>query len=152
VLRYAAGWLQTLRFDAPLRAAVEGQRTRDALVAAERFGIGGADPVRGFDERELIGDCGLRATLELQKPNVGARIDPGLTARGLVFYDLGWIHRNFALPGETVTANVASVGLGARMLLPPSWQAHFDAAYVLQGGGVRARGGQRVHFSVGYAY
>jgi hemolysin activation/secretion protein len=152
VLRYAAGWLQTLRADTPLRVAIDGQWTRDALVAAEQFGLGGAESVRGFDERELIGDRGLRTTLELQTPNVGPRIEPRLAARGLVFLDQGWIHRNLGLPGEAVTANVASVGVGARMLLPPSWQGRADFAYVLQGGGVHARGDQRLHVSVGYAY
>ena len=152
VLRYAANWLWTLRADTPLRVAIDGQWTRDALIAAEQFGIGGAQSVRGFDEREVIGDRGLRTTLELQTPNVGGRFDPGLVARGLVFLDQGWIHRNLALPGETVTANIASMGLGARLLLPPSWQARVDFAHVLQGGGVRARGDERLHFSIGYAY
>jgi hypothetical protein len=34
----------------------------------------------------------------------------------------------------------------------PSWRVRVDAARVIQGGGVRARGDKRLDFSVGCAY
>ena len=152
VLRWSASVVQALDADAPLRIAIEGQWTRDALVPAEQFGVGGAESVRGFDERELINDRGVRTTIELQTPDVGGGIAPGFVARGHLFLDQASLHRNRALPGETARVNVASMGAGARVAWAPHWQGRFDVAHVLQGGGVRPRGDERLHVSIGYAY
>ena len=152
IVRYAAKAVQTLRLDWQLRAAVDGQYTRDALVSGEQFGIGGQDSVRGFDERELSNDIGNRATLELQTPNFGERLGAGVIARALVFLDHGWLRRNQALPGEAVRNHISSVGVGLRLSLPPSWNLRVDAAHVTLGTASRPRGDDRLLFSIGYAH
>ena len=58
--RFASQWV--------LRAALSGQYTNDLLIAAEQYGVGGADSVRGFGEREVAADYGARVGLELWAP------------------------------------------------------------------------------------
>lgn len=152
LVRYGANLLQPLPGHGVLRLAVDGQYTQDALVSAEQFGVGGQDSVRGFDERELISDIGSRATVELQTPDFGDRLSPGIATAALAFMDQGWLRRNHPLPGEVVQAHIASVGVGLRFAAAPSWHARVDASHVIKGTASRPRGDERLQFSVGYAY
>ena len=152
ILRYALKAQQALPYDWQVRVAFDGQYTRDALVSGEQYGIGGQDSVRGFDERELVDDRGNRATLELQTPDFGERIAPGVFARALLFLDHGWLRRNQPLPGEATRNHIASVGAGLRLSLPPSWNVRVDVSRVAQGTDTRPRGSERIGFSIGYAY
>ena len=152
ILRYALKAQQALPYDWQIRVAADGQFTHDALVSGEQYGIGGQDSVRGFDERELVDDRGNRATLELQTPDFGERIAPGVFARALLFLDHGWLHRNHALPGEPTRNHIASFGGGLRLSLPPSWNLRVDVSRIAQGTEARPRGSERIGFSVGYAY
>jgi len=45
--------------DLQFRANLVRSNTRDALVAPEQFGIGGADSIRGFNERYASNDRGI---------------------------------------------------------------------------------------------
>ena len=152
ILRYGLKAQQGLPGDWQVRVAFDGQYTRDALVSGEQYGIGGQDSVRGFDERELINDVGNRATLELQTPDFGERVAPGVFARALLFLDHGWLRRNQPLPGEVTHSHIASAGAGLRLSLPPSWNLRVDLSRVAQGTEARPRGSDRIGFSVGYAY
>lgn len=100
--------------DWTLQARMAGQWTRHALVPAEQFGIGGANTVRGYTERELIGDQGGFASLELLTPALARDRLPGL--QGLIFFDAGAVR---ALHGAQCRlgrnrCTLASAGLGAR--------------------------------------
>ncbi|MGZ5131580.1 MAG: ShlB/FhaC/HecB family hemolysin secretion/activation protein [Caldimonas sp.] len=152
IVRYAANAAQSLPEDWQLGVAVDGQYTSQALVSAEQFGIGGHDSVRGFLEREVTGDRGIRASVEIRTPNFGEQIAPGLVARAHLFSDRGWVRRNHALPGETETTTISSLGVGLRATIASAWQLRLDAAHVMQGATVRPRGDERLHFSIGYAY
>jgi len=152
LLRWSLGFAQTVPGAWQLRFAGEGQATRDALVAGEQFGIGGQDSVRGFLEREISNDKGWRVGIELRGPDFGARLGDGLAAQALLFYDVGHVSRNSALPGEVTDATIASFGAGLRMALAPSTTARLDFAHVTRGAGIRPRGDERVHFGVGVAY
>ncbi len=152
ILRSAAGVMQALGDDWQLRLAVDCQYTPQALVSAEQFGLGGHDSVRGFLEREVSGDQGIRTTIEIQTPNFGAQIAPGMLARILFFSDRGWVRRNYVLPGEAETTLLSSLGTGLRMTVASTWQLRVDAAHVMRGTAERPRGSERIHFSIGYAY
>jgi hemolysin activation/secretion protein len=152
LLRWSAALARDLPSGWQLRIVGDGQATRDALVAGEQFGIGGQDSVRGFLEREITNDKGWRASIELRSPDFGARLGNGVSAQALVFHDRGRVSRNDALPGEATGASIASVGVGLRLAMAPSTTARVDLAHVLRGAGVRARGEDSVHFSVGVAY
>ena len=151
LLRWSLAATQALPGDWQLRLSAEGQATRDALVSGEQFGIGGQDSVRGFYEREIINDKGVRAGVELRTPEAAAFGGSG-TAQALAFYDVGRVTRNQPLPGEVAQANIASVGVGVRISIAPSATARLDVAHVLRGAGVRPRGDESVHFSIGLAY
>ncbi len=84
-----------------LRAA--GQYTNDALIGCEKFGAGGRDSVRGFDENIRTADRGVSGSVELYTPQLA----PGL--RLLAFVD-GASLSDKQLPA----ADLVSGGLGVR--------------------------------------
>ena len=97
----AAGWLWSTR--------AQFQYSGVALISGVQFGLGGANSVRGTEERPLSGDRGLSLTLELSTPELA----PGLRLLG--FADGGWLG-NVASNGTTKpdTDHLASAGLGLR--------------------------------------
>jgi hemolysin activation/secretion protein len=134
-----AGWLA--------RAVVSGQYTEDLLVAAEQFGVGGADSVRGFQEREVIDDKGVQASVELYTPDFFANAESptNITARGLVFFDAAKVWRNDPLPGEVANENIASYGVGLRVGLGQNLSLKLDYAHVVDGAFVTDEGTDRIH-------
>lgn len=152
VLRWSATFVRTLPEDWQLRVVGDGQYTRDSLVASEQFGIGGQDSVRGFFEREITSDSGYRATLELTTPDFGSRIQGGMAANALLFYDHGRVTRNRALAGETGEVSISSIGAGLRLTIAPHATFRTDVAHVIRGTASRPRGDESLHFSIGVAY
>ena len=113
-----------------VRAGLSGQWTQDLLIAAEQFGIGGADSVRGFAEREAAGDQGLRLGLEvgLVPWESGAlRLIP------VFFTDAATARRNAPLAGEIASQTLASAGLGVRAVYGRHASARLDWGYVVRG-------------------
>ena len=47
---------------------LDGQLASGALVPAEAKAVGGLDNVRGYKEREVLGDNGISGTLEVRSP------------------------------------------------------------------------------------
>jgi hemolysin activation/secretion protein len=127
-----------------LRLGASGQATRDRLVPGERFGLGGAESVRGFEERALTGDRGYRGTLELQTPDFGAT--------ALAFFDWGALRRAQPAPGASVAPGVSSAGLGLRVRRNERLSLRLDWAWVLDPGAARERGDSRVHASLSFAF
>ncbi len=142
---FANGW--------EAQALVDGQYTRDALVSGEQYGLGGLNSVRGFKEREVSNDYGYRATAELYSPSFASALKlDNSRLRAVVFYDMGYVKRNKALPGEFAATGIASIGAGLRYSLGKHFNARFDYAYVLDGAPTRAEGEQRGHFSLVYVF
>ena len=137
-----------------LQTKLIGQFTDDALVPGEQFGIGGASSVRGYDEREITGDRGASASVEVFSPDFGKAL--GLasgTLRALGFVDAGWVHNRLGTPCRLNQAdcNLAGVGLGLRLGNGPL-QAKLDVAYALKAGSRTERHDARAHFSVSYSF
>lgn len=106
--RYGASYAHAVgESGGQLRAALNGQWSRDVLIQGELLRLGGADGVRGFAEGSMGGESGTRVNLEGYTPDFG-RGNLGL--RAVLFYDLGW-----AKPtnGETVAIKSAGAGLRA---------------------------------------
>ena len=127
------------------------QATEHALVPGEQFGLGGAQAVRGFDERELQGDQGAQLTLEIGSPGLLALAGrPGAAdLRAVVFADAGWAGNQGSLAclGGHTQCHAASAGLGLRL----SWralQARLDLAQALSTGTSTAKGDLRAHLSL----
>ncbi len=116
-----------------LRGALSAQYTRDLLISAEQFGVGGADSVRGFAEREVAADKGVRTGFEVWGPDVGARTGlAGLRLQPIAFLDAAWVRFNVA-PGAIQSQAISSIGMGLRGSYERSASFKLDYAYVLHG-------------------
>jgi hemolysin activation/secretion protein len=115
------------------RGNFSGQWTNDALVPGEQFGLAGANAVRGFNERQVARDRGLLMNLELYAPDFAKALPfKAEGARVLFFYDWG-VARNNALPGEDARrVTLASVGVGARLVVNRLTTLKLDVARVLK--------------------
>jgi hemolysin activation/secretion protein len=151
--RYQAAGVYLPGRDWQVRGVVNGQYSSDALVPGEQYGIGGADSVRGFNEREVVNDRGYRGTLELYTPDLGTALKwEEARVRALAFFDAGSVQRNKALPNEVENEFISSAGMGLRFSWGKTATARVDYAYVLNGGASQGKGDQRVHFSLAVVY
>jgi len=153
ITRWGFNHNRALPRDWQFRIGMSGQLTRDTLIAGEQFGIGGADSVRGFLEREIINDNGYRGTTEFYTPEL-TRFMPiaGARLRALAFYDWGAVKR--VRPGvlEIHGQHIASAGLGVRFSRGTNINFRLDVATVLDSGGLQKIGDVRVHASFAYIY
>ena len=145
IWRFSASYLRVLPKDWQARVAVNGQLTNDALVAGEQFGLGGMDSVRGFIEREIANDRGVRSGLELYTPELPWGAEQGFRTRALGFVDYGHMSRIRPLPGEVASESVAGYGLGLRSAYGQSMNIRLDLGRVYQGGGLQNPGDTRLH-------
>lgn len=153
IYRYGMNWVHTWPSDWQARVAVQGQETRDALVPGEQFGAGGADSVRGFNEREIANDHGYRSTLEGYTPDIGGDLGSAdLRLRGLAFFDNANVRRNAILPGESAGQSISSVGIGLRMSHGGNLSVRADLAQVLDGTDTRRSGSNILHIGMAYLF
>lgn len=140
-----------------LRATASAQFTQDLLIAAEQFGAGGADSVRGFGGRDAAGDQGARLGLELGFAP-WAWEDFRLIPHA--FVDAASVRRNSPLPGEIGSQTLSSAGLGLRLAYGRHASARADWGRVTRGmvgtagaaptGSVR--GDSRLHMSMAWVF
>lgn len=143
-LRLGASWLQPFAQDWRWRVAANAQMTADALVPGEQFGAGGMDSVRGFIEREIANDRGVRTSAEVYTPELTAARYEDSSTRLLAFFDYATLGRNRALPGEVRSETISSVGLGLRTSWRERATLRLDWGVVVQPGGLQGRGDQRL--------
>jgi len=135
------------------------QFSDEALVPGEQFGIGGAQSVRGYAERELNGDLGLQASVELHSPNWAgwAGLPAATDLHGLVFVDGAWVQDQNRAGGPPCRSqagsgcSLAAVGLGLRWNWG-SWQLRLDLAQALRPGTLSAQGSRRAHAFVATSF
>ena len=148
LLRGAVFASLALPADWRLGARVSGQVTGDGLVAGEQFGLAGAAAVRGYEEREITGDSGAVANVELSTPDL-----LGMPLRLLAFGDGGVVRNRlgtFCNAGEA-RCTLASAGMGARYSLGPV-QLRLDVARASRAGRVTDNHATRVHFQASVAF
>ena len=149
VYRFGANYARAFKNEWQARFQMTGQYSNDALVAGEQFGIGGAENLRGFLEREVANDSGYRANAELYTPNFAPKLGwTDVQARALGFFDWGKVSRVSVQPGESEGQSLASVGLGLRANIGTKFVMRSDYARVIDGGGTQNKGHTRVHFSL----
>lgn len=169
ILRLQAAMQTALPKDWAASWRLSAQAADGALVPGEQLGLGGSQAVRGFEERELLGDSGLQLSLELSTPNLLAWASPPAAAsatgaqtpaphtqgdlRAVVFVDAGWVRNRGALPclGSSPHCRAASAGLGLRWT-QGRWQAQLDWAQALTEGMTTTKGAQRAHFNLQISY
>lgn len=143
---FASDWQYRIRGDA--------QYTDAPLVSPEFFAIGGADSVRGVNERYVSNDKGYRTNWEIYSPDIAKHI--GMSEgrlRLLGFYDTGVVRRNHEQPGELEGASLDTIGFGFRMSYRTGFTARMDFAHVLHdgtqtGGSSGVRNRKKIHFSL----
>jgi hemolysin activation/secretion protein len=153
IFRYGANVGYALPFDLQLRLVFNGQFTNDPLVPGEQFGLGGANSVRGYQEREVSDDLGNSGSIEFYSPDIFKllNIDKG-QLRFLVFYDMGEVSKVSPQPGEESYTVMSSVGAGVRL----GWQKNFsllaDYGYATGLSGSRGVRNNRFHLMAVYSF
>jgi hemolysin activation/secretion protein len=158
LFRFGGSYNRSIAGDWQARIRLDAQYTDDSLVTGEQFAVGGADNVRGFNERFTSNDKGYRTNWEVYSPDWGKRL--GLSdgrVRFLAFYDTGTTRRNQPLPGEHDTASLDSWGLGVRLSYKNYFTARMDISQVLHDGtqGLVTDGRRNltvVHFSTAWVW
>ncbi len=159
IWRYGLNYQRLLPDDWTLRVSANAQTTRNALVAGEQFGLGGANSVRGFNERTYSNDKGHQASVELYTPDLAGKLGfEGGRLKLLAFYDTGSLSRNFLQVAEQTGLGVDSIGIGLRMTFREKFNLRMDYAQVMHDGGQDAgiRDGRRnsntFHASAAFVY
>ena len=131
IWRYGVTHVRSFAGDWQARINVAGQYTKDRLVSGEQFGLGGANSVRGFSERQFANDYGVSANLELYTPDVAAliKLDSAHKLRFLVFHDVGHVVRNEPLRNDTARTTAKGSGLGLRYTHGNNLSIRLDAAF-----------------------
>ncbi len=146
--RVGGSYLRVLPRDWQARVSTSAQFTADRLVPGEQFGLGGMDSVRGFLEREIANDRGIRSGIEIYTPDLNLGADAGFRSRALAFFDYGYMARNGALPNEIRAESISSFGLGLRAFYRDVMSLRIDFGRVHQGGGLQNTGDMRLQGTV----
>ena len=148
-----------------LAARVSAQYSPHALVPGEQFGIGGGGSamggiisVRGYREREVIGDFGSFFNIEGLGPNIAQYLNHEklrrINLRPLVFFDFGWAgnHKNKDCMANETSCTLASVGGGIRLTIGKRFFSRLDVGHALMDGNQKSAGSNRIHLLVNFAY
>lgn len=132
-------------------ARAAAQWTPDALVPGEQFGLTGAGAVRGYREREVVGDRGVMASLELLSPQlaVPGRADAQLHLLGFVDWGKVWMQQGDDCRQGLSRCAVHALGFGLR-LNEGSWRLQLDLARAGRAGALTESGDLRLHFAASY--
>jgi len=146
---------------------VRTQLTNDSLPSFLKMGLGGADSVRGYTEREVTGDYGINYSFELRSPLITNFI-PGMVKdeeylkthpedwmmhrlQFVAFYDGGFVFQDDALNQLDDTIDLHGIGFGFRMGFTRYSQLKFDYGIPLQSSPDSSSLGE-IHFSLQLQY
>jgi hemolysin activation/secretion protein len=113
-LRTDAAITARLPLDLQLTLRAAAQLALEPLVAYEQQTIAGADGVRGYLEAEVLGDSGVKGTVQLQSPPLTRH--GSMLGDAFVFFDAGSSHTIDALPGQPGATELRSAGAGMELL------------------------------------
>ena len=158
IFRFGGGFSRSFLGDWQVRIRLDAQYTEDALVTGEQYAIGGADNVRGFNERYTSNDKGYRTNWEIYTPDWAKPL--GLSQgrlRFLTFYDTGTTKRNQPQPGEFEAASLDSAGMGIRLSYKDYFTTRLDLAHIFHDGtqGLVQDGKRNInklHFSMAWVW
>jgi hemolysin activation/secretion protein len=141
---------------------VAAQYSPDALVPGEQLGIGGAgsalggvNSVRGYREREVVGDYGAFLNLEGLGPDAARFMNLwGFSLRPLVFFDFGWVgnnHKTLCMVNET-SCTLMGVGGGLRISYGKRFSARLDMGQALLDGNQTTANTHRGHLILNLSF
>lgn len=139
------------------------QYSPHTLVPGEQFGIGGGGSamggfisVRGYREREIVGDYGTSFNIEGLGPDFAKLVNSeSLSLRPLVFFDFGWAgNNNQQAPCITQgsSCEIAGVGGGIRFAIGKKFTGRLDFGHALMDGNQKAAGTSRGHLAINFHY
>ena len=131
-------------FSVTLRA--DGQFAWEPLITNENFALTGSDGVRGYLEAEVLGDTGIKGSLQVQSPTWHWGETP--LVNGFAFFDAGRIDYVNPLPSDPSSAVLRSWGVGLSLLPGKSVTGSVTWADPLVNGPNTRRGSGRVLFNV----
>ena len=161
LFRFGGSYSRSIVGEWQARIRLDAQYSDDSLVTGEQFAIGGADNVRGFNERFTSNDKGYRTNWEIYSPDWAKALGwSDSRLRFLTFYDTGVTYRNQEQPGELEAASLDSWGIGLRFSHKNYFTARIDLSHVLhdgtQGPTSLNRDGRRninkIHFSTAWVW
>lgn len=148
-----------------LATRVSAQYSPHALVPGEQFGIGGGGSamggfisVRGYREREVVGDFGTFFNIEGLGPNIAQYLNHeklrNVSLRPLIFFDFGWAgnHKDKPCLTNETSCSLAGIGGGIRLAIGKSFTSRLDVGHALMDGNRKSAGTNRIHLSVNFAY
>ena len=106
---------------------MDAQYGEEPLIPGEQFGLGGLYSLRGFEEREVTGDRGYRANVEVWSPALRYQTRLG------AFVDIGRGKRIDALPGEVVSETLVSAGFAMTWMWARRLSAGLYYGHVING-------------------
>lgn len=126
----------------------DGQLSTGPLVPAEQKAAGGMDSVRGYQEREALGDDGVSGTIELRTPLsitpferlFGKRQGPdkpGVPDEGatqlqfVAFIDGAYVSLKEVTEGRDSSQSLVGAGAGLRLAVTSHLQLRFDWGFPL---------------------
>jgi hemolysin activation/secretion protein len=136
------------------------QATPDGLVPGEQFGLGGASTVRGYQEREVVGDQGFNASLEWNfrsktvdewlRTNVQS--SRTINATFAVFADYGQVSNQLGTvcQNNSIACSLGSVGVGVVLSSSNKWSLRMDVARALLNSVSTQKDQSALHFSLHY--
>ena len=129
------------------------QLAADALPISLQKSIGGADSVRGYDEREAFGDHGFHLNSELR---MGSYSFQGLTPEDSIqpylFYDMGYVKSKISVSGSSNSTDMHSIGAGFKCQIKPAFTVGFDVGIPLVKTSDTDRNSGRVHFDLDFRF
>jgi hemolysin activation/secretion protein len=135
-------------------ARLNAQLSSGALIPGERFGLAGPTVVRGYVDRELIGDSGLAGSAEIHGPELADLWSARLkTLRLLAFVDAGRVSNRNGTPcfGTSARCTLAAVGVGLRAAAG-GLQLRLDVAHTLKDAPLTQKGSTRLHLQATYTF
>jgi len=127
--------------------------TDDRLITGEQFSVGGANSVRGLEERELRGDEGYLVNLQAWAPEIIKGVRP------VAFVDVGHVDNNRPISGELDSESVVSAGILFNWNPTEKVTASASYGYLFDGidGGDQSSsssrdGDSKVHVNVAYRF
>jgi hemolysin activation/secretion protein len=129
--RLSLGYQVRIPLDFTISTLLRGQWTTQPLLISEKFGLGGYDTVRGYDERLLNMDTAICANLELRAPSIHLIRKWKDDLIFLGFVDYGFGHNFRPLMHKISTQYLFSAGPGVRWNILPYLTLRADYGFRL---------------------
>ena len=152
IFRFGLEHAQAFAKSWQMRFSVTGQHTSNALISGEQFGAGGANSVRGYNERDVSSDKGIQATAEIYTPNFANSVGLKGDMRSLFFLDTAHLSRNSPQPGELTSYSISSFGAGIRLIYKDNLTFKLDVASPLKSTLTQEKGKYKVHAALKYTF